>query len=80
MPTWVNNTEDSELVGVGARFGRRIESKEKHSNRTRLLLSDPSDCCTELKEKVFLSFLFSNSCIKTILTLILGLCIGSSFS
>ncbi|XP_074561264.1 signal peptide peptidase-like 5, partial [Curcuma longa] len=52
VPIWVNNTEDRELVGVGARFGRRIVSKEKHSNRTRLSLSDPSDCCTELKEKL----------------------------
>ncbi|XP_042382977.1 signal peptide peptidase-like 5 [Zingiber officinale] len=52
VPIWVNNTEDSEFVGVGARFGSRIVSKEKHSNRTHLSLSDPSDCCTELKEKL----------------------------
>ncbi|XP_042376882.1 signal peptide peptidase-like 5 [Zingiber officinale] len=52
VPIWVNNTEDSEFVGVGARFGSRIVSKEKHSSRTHLSLSDPSDCCTELKEKL----------------------------
>ena len=37
VQTWVNNREDGEFVGVGARFGPTIESKEKHANRTGLL-------------------------------------------
>lgn len=40
------------FVGVGARFGPKIESKEKQSNWTNLLLADTSDCCTPPKEKV----------------------------
>nr|XP_029116055.1 signal peptide peptidase-like 4 isoform X2 [Elaeis guineensis] len=52
VQTWINNKEDAEFVGVGARFGTTIESKEKHANRTRLLLSDPPDCCRTLKKKL----------------------------
>ncbi|XP_042471030.1 signal peptide peptidase-like 4 [Zingiber officinale] len=52
VQTWINNTEDDEFVGVGARFGPTIVSKEKHANRTRLTLSDPSDCCTPPKKKL----------------------------
>ncbi|XP_008778907.2 signal peptide peptidase-like 4 isoform X2 [Phoenix dactylifera] len=52
VQTWVNNREDAEFVGVGARFGTTIESKEKHANRTRLSASDPFDCCTTLKKKL----------------------------
>ncbi|XP_072968904.1 signal peptide peptidase-like 4 [Typha angustifolia] len=48
---WLNNTEESEFVGVGARFGPTIESKEKSANRTRVSLSDPPDCCTAPKKK-----------------------------
>ncbi|XP_078182634.1 SIGNAL PEPTIDE PEPTIDASE-LIKE 2 [Carex rostrata] len=46
VQTWVDGHEDSEFVGVGARFGQTIESKEKHANRTKLSLADPADCCT----------------------------------
>ncbi|XP_044951423.1 signal peptide peptidase-like 4 [Hordeum vulgare subsp. vulgare] len=52
VQTWVKNRETDEFVGVGARFGPIIESKEKHANRTGLLLANPFDCCTPLKEKV----------------------------
>jgi len=52
VQTWVNKKEKDEFVGVGARFGPKIESKEKHANRTRLLLAQPSDCCTPPTEKV----------------------------
>ncbi|RWV94160.1 hypothetical protein GW17_00043326 [Ensete ventricosum] len=52
VQTWINNEEDSEFVGVGARFGTTIQTKEKYTSRTPLSLSDPSDCCTAPKEKV----------------------------
>jgi hypothetical protein len=52
VQTWVNKKEKDEFVGVGARFGPKIKSKEKHANRTRLLLAQPSDCCTPPTEKV----------------------------
>jgi signal peptide peptidase-like protein 2B len=52
VQTWVNKREKDEFVGVGARFGPKIESKEKHANRTKLLLAEPSDCCTPPTEKV----------------------------
>lgn len=57
MQTWINSTEDAEFVGVGARFGPTIVSKEKYANRTPITLSDPSDCCTAPKKKVFLLWL-----------------------
>lgn len=54
MQTWIDGVESSELVGVGARFGTAIVSKEKNANQTRLTLSDPRDCCSKPKKKVFL--------------------------
>ena len=52
VQTWVNGVEANEFVGVGARFGRTIESKEKKANQTRLILSNPRDCCSPPKNKV----------------------------
>ncbi|RWR72209.1 signal peptide peptidase-like protein 4 [Cinnamomum micranthum f. kanehirae] len=52
VQTWINDREGDEYVGVGARFGTLMASKEKHANRTRLSLSDPSDCCEKPKHKL----------------------------
>ncbi|CAN1253869.1 Signal peptide peptidase-like 2 [Linum perenne] len=52
VQTWVNGIEDAEFVGVGARFGTTIVSKEKNANQTRLTLSDPRDCCKPPKNKL----------------------------
>lgn len=52
VPTWVNGVEDIEYVGVGARFGLTLESKEKHANNTKVVIADPPDFCTRPKEKL----------------------------
>lgn len=52
VQTWVNGVEDAEFVGVGARFGRTIVSKEKNARQTRLVLSDPRDCCSPPMNKI----------------------------
>ncbi|KAJ4843643.1 Signal peptide peptidase-like 4 [Turnera subulata] len=52
VPTWVGDVEDIEYVGVGARFGPTLESKEKHANRSRVVLADPPDCCQPPKNKL----------------------------
>jgi len=52
VQTWVDGKEDEEFVGVGARFGTTIVSKEKNANYSRLTLSDPRDCCSTPKNKV----------------------------
>ncbi|ONK55523.1 uncharacterized protein A4U43_UnF2250 [Asparagus officinalis] len=52
VQTWINKIESNEFVGVSARFGKQMESKEKYANRTRLVLADPSDCCTTPKNKL----------------------------
>ncbi|KAK6947789.1 Peptidase A22B, signal peptide peptidase [Dillenia turbinata] len=52
LQTWVDGVEDSEFVGVGARFGRKIVSKEKNANRSKLAVSDPPDCCSTPKSKL----------------------------
>lgn len=52
VPAWVDGVEDIEYVGVGARFGLTLESKEKHANKTRLVLADPPDLCRPPKYKV----------------------------
>lgn len=57
VQTWVNGIEDAEFVGVGARFGRTIVSKEKNARQTRLILSNPRDCCDPPKNKVLSSYI-----------------------
>ncbi|XP_059641825.1 signal peptide peptidase-like 2 [Cornus florida] len=52
VQTWIDGIEDAEFVGVGARFGTTIVSKEKNANQTHLALSDPRDCCSPLKRKL----------------------------
>lgn len=52
VQTWIGNKEESEYVGVGARFGPPIVSKEKYANRTRLAIAYPADCCTAPKNKL----------------------------
>ncbi|XP_021718472.1 signal peptide peptidase-like 2 isoform X1 [Chenopodium quinoa] len=52
VQTWIGEKEDVEFVGVGARFGTRIVSKEKNANHSRLTLSDPKDCCSQPRNKL----------------------------
>ncbi|GMH22461.1 hypothetical protein Nepgr_024304 [Nepenthes gracilis] len=52
LPTWVDGKEDIEYVGIGARFGPTLESKEKHANQIRLALADPPDCCSTSRNKL----------------------------
>nr|GFA99846.1 signal peptide peptidase-like 2 [Tanacetum cinerariifolium] len=52
VQTWVNGVEGPEFVGVGARFGTTIVSKEKNANQTRLTQSDPRDCCSPPRKKL----------------------------
>ncbi|CAN6586055.1 unnamed protein product [Malus baccata var. baccata] len=52
VQTWVDGVEANEFVGVGARFGTTIASKEKNAQQTRLILSDPRDCCSKPKKKL----------------------------
>nr|GMD61968.1 signal peptide peptidase-like 4 [Ipomoea batatas] len=41
-----------EFVGIGARFGLTLESKEKRASQTRLALADPPDCCSVPRNKL----------------------------
>ncbi|KAG4922435.1 hypothetical protein JHK85_052106 [Glycine max] len=52
VPTWIDGVESCEYVGVGARFGPTLESKEKHANHTRVAIADPPDCCSKPKNKL----------------------------
>ncbi|CAN6462453.1 unnamed protein product [Victoria cruziana] len=52
IQTWVDDENENEFVGVGARFGVTLEAKEKHANRTHLSLLDPSDGCAMPAKKV----------------------------
>ncbi|GAB2273909.1 Signal peptide peptidase-like 2 [Dionaea muscipula] len=52
VQTWIDGQEGREFVGVGARFGTTIVSKEKHANYSRLVLSNPRDCCRPPKKKL----------------------------
>uniref|UniRef100_A0A6N2MQH9 PA domain-containing protein n=1 Tax=Salix viminalis TaxID=40686 RepID=A0A6N2MQH9_SALVM len=52
VPTYINGVEDIEYVGVGARFGLTLESKEKHANLSTLVLADPPDCCSKPRNKL----------------------------
>ncbi|XP_045794591.1 signal peptide peptidase-like 4 [Trifolium pratense] len=52
VPTWIDGVESGEYVGVGARFGPTLESKEKRANHTRVAIADPPDCCSKPKNKL----------------------------
>lgn len=52
VPTWIDDNEEDEFVGVGARFGPTLESKEKDANKSRIALADPPDCCTTPKTRL----------------------------
>ncbi|KAK7394759.1 hypothetical protein VNO78_15297 [Psophocarpus tetragonolobus] len=52
VPTWIDGVESCEYVGVGARFGPTLESKEKHANHTKVAIADPPDCCSKPKNKL----------------------------
>ncbi|CAK8537402.1 unnamed protein product [Lathyrus sativus] len=52
VPTWIDGVENDEYVGVGARFGPTLESKEKHATHTRVVMADPPDCCSKPKNKL----------------------------
>ncbi|KAJ8432435.1 hypothetical protein Cgig2_027732 [Carnegiea gigantea] len=52
VQTWVDGKEDEEFVGVGARFGAAIVSKEKKANYSRLVRANPPDCCSPSENKL----------------------------
>lgn len=52
VPTWIDGKEEMEFVGVGARFGPTLESKEKRASQTKLAIADPPDCCSTPRNKV----------------------------
>ncbi|KAM0942052.1 putative PA domain, presenilin/signal peptide peptidase [Dioscorea sansibarensis] len=52
VQTWIENREDNEFVGVGARFGTPLQSQERHANRTRVSIADPPDLCTPPRNMV----------------------------
>ncbi|KAM3287471.1 signal peptide peptidase-like 4 isoform X1 [Capsicum chacoense] len=52
VPTWVDGNEVTQFVGLGARFGPTLESKEKRANQTRLAFADPPDCCSKQRNKL----------------------------
>lgn len=62
----MDHEEIAEFVGVGARFGLTLESKEKRANQTRVALADPPDCCSTPKNKVFFLHCYQDSVLLTI--------------
>ncbi|KAL3517170.1 hypothetical protein ACH5RR_024072 [Cinchona calisaya] len=52
VATWIDGIEKMEFVGVGARFGQTLESKERRAEQIRLALADPPDCCSKPKNKL----------------------------
>ncbi|XAR63051.1 hypothetical protein NMG60_11022853 [Bertholletia excelsa] len=52
VPIYIDGKQVTEFVGVGARFGPTLESKEKHANQTRLAAADPPDCCKQPIDKL----------------------------
>ncbi|KAF5733060.1 signal peptide peptidase-like 4 [Tripterygium wilfordii] len=60
VPVLVDGVEEAEYVGVGARFGPTLESKEKHANHTKLAMADPPDGCTKPKTKFSGEFILAH--------------------
>ncbi|KAF7828266.1 signal peptide peptidase-like 2 [Senna tora] len=46
VQTWVDGVKDAQFVGLGARFGRKVESEEKNALKAPLVLSEPRQCCS----------------------------------
>lgn len=44
VATWIGDKEEDEFVGVGARFGPTLESKEKDADKSRIALADRGNC------------------------------------
>lgn len=55
VPIWVDGNEIIEFVGIGARFGPTLESKEKRATQTKVALADPPDCCSTPRNQVITS-------------------------
>ncbi|KAH6778702.1 SIGNAL PEPTIDE PEPTIDASE-LIKE 4 [Perilla frutescens var. hirtella] len=52
VPVWIDGKEVAEFVGVGARFGRSLESNEKRASQTKVALADPPECCSTPRNKL----------------------------
>uniref|UniRef100_A0A453TEA6 PA domain-containing protein n=1 Tax=Aegilops tauschii subsp. strangulata TaxID=200361 RepID=A0A453TEA6_AEGTS len=52
VQSWVGGNEGDEFVGVGARFGPKIVSKEKQATREPLTLADPIHACAPVLQLV----------------------------
>ncbi|KAM3364188.1 hypothetical protein ACQJBY_014485 [Aegilops geniculata] len=52
VQSWVGGHEGDEFVGVGARFGPKIVSKEKQATREPLTLADPIHACAPPRNKL----------------------------
>lgn len=52
VQTWIDGVEGKEFVGVGARFGKTMEAKEKRATQSKLALADPPDCCTPPRNRL----------------------------
>jgi len=49
---WIRGTEQPEVVGVGARFGKVISNHEKETHNIPLAKLDPEDACTDSNKTV----------------------------
>nr|XP_017247953.1 PREDICTED: signal peptide peptidase-like 4 isoform X2 [Daucus carota subsp. sativus] len=52
VPTFIDSQKKDVFVGVGARFGPTLPSKQKDAIKGRVVLADPPDCCSKPKNKL----------------------------
>ncbi|KAL5697770.1 Signal peptide peptidase-like 2 [Ranunculus cassubicifolius] len=49
---WVDGEERDEMVGLGAQFGATLVAKKKNASRSKLVLSDPFELCSQPKNQI----------------------------
>lgn len=58
MKNWADGEEGVIQSGMTARFGSSLPEKAENSVRTRVLFSNPTDCCSSSTSKVLFYFIF----------------------
>ena len=54
VKNWVNGTEGTTVVGLGAKFGAPLPRDIHEAKKSFAVLANPIDCCSNLTSKVSL--------------------------
>ena len=52
VSSWINGKEESEVVGISARFGKPMESRAREAQIYTLEAASPTPCCNLTSNQV----------------------------